>query len=352
MATASSSTPQARSRDTSDPHALDIQDAAQQAETAIEPATDGDSSYETDSVAGGSEMTSLSSSVRDYTFENGRRYHRFREGAYNFPNDDAEQDREDMKHALVVAACGDKLAFAPIGNKPQRIIDLGTGTGIWCIEVGDQYPSAQVVGIDLSPIQPVWVPPNVQFLVDDAESPWTFPNDYFDLVHCRHMVQAFKDYSKALSTAYKHIKPGGWVELQELIYAPKCDDGTMPDDYVLKIFLDNVKEGLTRLGPDMYATAKLPGKVKDAGFVNITDRVVKLPVGPWAKNKTLKKVGLYLYAGIMDGLQAIAMGPMTRGLGKTPVEVELFLKEVREGMKDSKVHSYFDMHIIYGQKPE
>lgn len=54
-----------------------------------------DAGYETDSV--GTASTSLASSYRNYAFENGRRYHRFREGSYNFPNDDLEQDREDMK---------------------------------------------------------------------------------------------------------------------------------------------------------------------------------------------------------------------------------------------------------------
>lgn len=68
---------------------IDIDSAPEYAES--------DAGYETDSMRSAS--TSLSSSVRDYAFENGRRYHKFREGAYNFPNDDAEQDREDMKHA-------------------------------------------------------------------------------------------------------------------------------------------------------------------------------------------------------------------------------------------------------------
>ncbi|EFX05628.1 hypothetical protein CMQ_3697 [Grosmannia clavigera kw1407] len=44
--------------------------------------------------------TNLSSSVRDYAFENSRRYHNFQEGRYNFPNDEPEQEREDMKHAM------------------------------------------------------------------------------------------------------------------------------------------------------------------------------------------------------------------------------------------------------------
>jgi len=39
-------------------------------------------------------------------------------------------------------------------------MDVGTGTGIWAIDMADRFPNAQVKGIDLSPIQPNWVPPN------------------------------------------------------------------------------------------------------------------------------------------------------------------------------------------------
>lgn len=60
---------------------------------------------------------SLASSIRDYGFENGRRYHKFREGNYVFPNDEPEQDREDMKHAMCVNLCGGKLHFAPSESK-------------------------------------------------------------------------------------------------------------------------------------------------------------------------------------------------------------------------------------------
>jgi len=111
--------------------------AATQAEEDIEVDTSSDSAsvsdagYETDSL--GSSSTSISSSVRDFAFENGRRYHKFREGSYNFPNDDSEQDREDMKHAMVINLC-QRLHFAPIGERVQNILDMGTGTGIWAIE--------------------------------------------------------------------------------------------------------------------------------------------------------------------------------------------------------------------------
>lgn len=34
------------------------------------------------------------------------------------------------------------------------MLDVGTGTGIWCIDFGDEHPNADVLGFDLSATQP------------------------------------------------------------------------------------------------------------------------------------------------------------------------------------------------------
>jgi tRNA G46 methylase TrmB len=34
------------------------------------------------------------------------------------------------------------------------VLDLGTGKGYWAIDMADEYPRADVVGIDIAPIQP------------------------------------------------------------------------------------------------------------------------------------------------------------------------------------------------------
>lgn len=320
---------------------------AHQAETIIEVGNDEDG-YETEAESRVS--TSISSSVRNYAFEHGRRYHKFREGRYQFPNDESEQEREDMKHAMIANLCGGKLHFAPLEN-PQSIIDVGTGTGIWAIDIGDEYNSAQVLGIDLSPIQPAWVPPNVKFMVDDAESKWLHPLDTFDFVHIRHMNSSVKNWPKLLTEAYNHTKPGGWIELQELQFILKCDDDTMKEGYVVEKFLQLVKEGLAVFGVDLLSVTRNAQLLRDAGFVNIEEKVLKVPLGTWPKNKTMKMIGLYLRSVIYDGLQGIALGPFTRGMKWTPNEVEVFLVDVRKSLMDYRTHSYLPFHVVYGQKP-
>ena len=70
------------------------------------------------------------------------------------PNDNDEQDRLDLTSAMLRNALGERLYLAPIGDDPAKILDIGTGTGIWVVEMAYTFPNAEIVGTDLSNIQP------------------------------------------------------------------------------------------------------------------------------------------------------------------------------------------------------
>ena len=55
---------------------------------------------------------------------------------YPMPNDEEEADRMDCFHEMMMVLHERRLHLAPIGDSPQRILDLGTGTGIWAIDMG------------------------------------------------------------------------------------------------------------------------------------------------------------------------------------------------------------------------
>lgn len=93
-------------------------------ETEEAGAVEGDEAgYFTDGLSTGS--TSITSSIRAHTYEDGIRYHKFHDGKYAFPNDETEQNRDDLKHAMTLMLSGERLHFAPIDENPQNIIDLG-----------------------------------------------------------------------------------------------------------------------------------------------------------------------------------------------------------------------------------
>lgn len=106
-----------------------------------------------------SETKSLTESVLDYQYENGRRYHAFRAGKYPIPNDEAEQERLDLQHHIYLLVSGGRLYRAPLPPHVDRVLDVGTGTGKWAIDFADMHPDADVVATDLSVIQPYWVSP-------------------------------------------------------------------------------------------------------------------------------------------------------------------------------------------------
>jgi hypothetical protein len=70
-------------------------------------------------------------------------------------------------------------------------------------DFADKFPSAQVVGTDLSGIQPNWVPPNCKFELDDAQLEWTFPPEHFDFVHLRCLMGSIKDWPYIYSEIYR-----------------------------------------------------------------------------------------------------------------------------------------------------
>jgi SAM-dependent methyltransferase len=107
---------------------------------------------------------SITSSIRAYRTINGRTYHAERGNAnYWAANDEQQLDSMDLYAHLCYLLNGHQLYRAPLDpNTLHRALDIGTGTGVWAIDFADAHPGCEVVGTDISPIQPDWVPENLK----------------------------------------------------------------------------------------------------------------------------------------------------------------------------------------------
>ncbi|KAH8152227.1 uncharacterized protein LAJ45_03653 [Morchella importuna] len=316
------------------------------------------SATDTEDTASQYSTASLTSSVYAYRYENGRRYHAFRDGVYNLPNDETEQDRLDIYHHIICmfharhnkSTDSNLLLFCPVTENPQKILDLGTGTGIWAIDAGEKWPSAEVIGTDLSPIQPRWVPPNVMFQVDDAESEWTWGEEVFDIIHIRHLSGSIRDWDGLIQQCYRALKPGGWLDLCEFPMEFYSDDKTLEGSEMDRWY-KLVQKG-TEKTDQRFTPSALPTIMATTGFTDLRIKLEKQPIGTWPKDPFQKKLGAYSQMLSESGFEALGIAIFTRVLGMSEEECRKIIDDCVEEVRSGKVHSYIVQHFMCGRKPE
>ncbi|KAL4794069.1 S-adenosyl-L-methionine-dependent methyltransferase [Aspergillus venezuelensis] len=314
----------------------------------IEPeSADSDSSFSDSASTAYTE--SLRSSLLQSVRENGRGYHKYAAGQYYIPEDEQEQERLDMQHEICLITMDRKLYLAPLPATVHNVLDIGTGTGIWAIDFADQHPAASVIGMDLSPIQPSWIPPNLKFEIDDYEQTWTYSHK-FDFIHGRMLSGSIADERRLFRQAYENLQPGGWFELMDFSFPVRADDGTMRGT-AFETLNNKLIEGLRAIGRDGALADQYKTLMDETGFQNVTEVKYKWPQNHWPKDKRLKDIGQWNMVNTLDGLHGFSAKLCIQVLGMTPEEHAQLLAASRKDVMNPRIHAYWSIVGAYGQKP-
>jgi SAM-dependent methyltransferase len=100
-----------------------------------------------------------------------------------------------------------------------RVLDVGCGTGEIVERLAHRFPRASFVGVDLEEshlerarVRCAGLGPRVRFQREDALA-LSFAAAEFDLVVCRHMLQAVSDARRAVEEMARVTRPGGRLHL-------------------------------------------------------------------------------------------------------------------------------------------
>lgn len=110
------------------------------------------------------------------------------------------------------------------------------------------------------------------------------------------------------------MKPGGWAEQIETTTTCQSDDGSMPADGAVAKWAGFYDEIGEKIGITFRAAEASCQAMKDAGFINVRERIIKLPVGPWAKDKQLKAWGAWFGYFILHALDGFVLRMFTEVL--------------------------------------
>jgi len=314
---------------------------------------DGDSAYAQSTHE--DDTQTLASDVTKYKWEHGRRYHAYGKTDYWGPNDERQLDAEDMVHQMHLTILEGDLFRAPIPKDPHRVLDIGCGNGIWTIDFADAYPSASVTGIDLSPVQPHVVPPNCRFEVDDInadDSTFGLGDDVFDFIHIRMLTGSVPNWDIFYRKCLKALRPGGWIEQLEMSTHTKSDDGTVTPDMPFTRWAELFVKLGDMTGKTFGACEIAREGIEKAGFANVTEEKYKIPIGPWAKDERLKEWGRWNRVYLVEALEGFALRGLMNNLGWTYEQTQAFLQDMRQRLRDPKIHGWVPMSIVYAQKPE
>ncbi|KAF4472000.1 tam domain-containingmethyltransferase [Fusarium albosuccineum] len=296
-------------------------------------------------------LTSIASDIRRGIQENGRTY-----GVYGIhkawiPSDDLEVERNDLQHCKFTMLLGNELHLAPIPDYPQKILDLGTGSGIWAIDMAEQHPSARVIGVDTTPVQPSVIPPNLTFEIDDVEDEWLWGEASFDFIHARELIMAIRDWPRLMRQAYTHLKPGAYFQLAGSVPDFKSDDGTLPPGSAYVELGQIYFEMSARVDTSGWEPTRWKEHLENAGFEDVVERVLKIPTNTWPKDKQLKEIGAFELNHFRENISNVFARGYEQILGGDPAYFQVLLAKARKEVLNPNMHSWVPFYVVYGRRP-
>jgi SAM-dependent methyltransferase len=243
-------------------------------------------------------------------------------------------NRLDEQHFLTTKTLGFLVhPNISIASPTAKIADVGTGTGIWLLDVAKSLPSTcEFTGFDVTPAAfppPQTLPPNVSFKIQDMLLP--FPASElgtYDVVATRFTSVATtrSEWARAVENLATLLKPGGWLQWIDscnfTLYntvagtsraaCQEIYDALEPlrskDDVVIGMMMRQLKNlrreevfrdgGLVDVHEDVFSTDRLQDaklELRDKGtrnaitcFLGCLEHLIEINVCGWSKEKIEK----------------------------------------------------------------
>lgn len=165
--------------------------------------------------------------------------------------------------------------FAAPLRSPLAIMDVGCNTGQWAIEMAQNYPNANIIGIDTRDLYHYQtpLPENYIFIQADILGELPFAGRLFDFVNQRFQAMNIpRDrWQGVVQEMTRVTATSGWVELAEMGVAYGAPAVNQLSQWMSML--------LSQYNVDIDIAAHLDTLLQDAGLAHIRIEMFTIPIG-------------------------------------------------------------------------
>ncbi|CCF42774.1 methyltransferase [Colletotrichum higginsianum] len=288
-------------------------------------------------------------------------------GLLLMPNDESERARLEIQHQLFKLCLEGALTATKLPtDRALNVLDIGSGTGNWAVEMGEQYPLANIMGVDISAaLLPTTVPPNVVFEVEDANEDWAREKNSLDFVHMRNLVGGgIPDWRALFQQAYEHLKPGGQIEFSEVrtryfdLVDSSGDEPTAPTeeekDHGSMTACREFEIGFAQMaaiaGVDFDPIPKIPAILSSVGFERVGRWSDLVPIQAVGHDEKMVRKGAQFAQMLEYGLENYSLAVFVKG-GWDEKETRNLLQRVHKESRDTANEAYGKVSFVTARKP-
>lgn len=197
---------------------------------------------------------------------------------YLLPKDAQEDERLRFQHYALHHAFGNHY-LAPLNPETRTILDVGTGTGVWPLDMSQQFPQAQIIGVDIALTSlPHVLPGTCLFGQADVLQGLPFPSQQFDFTHQRLLVFAIPAHRwpEVIQELVRVTRHQGWIELLEV--GTTVHNAGLATEYLLSWLRETVQAS----GIELTMVTRLGDLLRQAGCQAVEAQDIPVPLGSWA----------------------------------------------------------------------
>ncbi|KAH9887101.1 hypothetical protein F4778DRAFT_786402 [Xylariomycetidae sp. FL2044] len=193
-------------------------------------------------------------------------------------------------------------------------------------------PVDEVRGVDISPhhYNPENSLENVYLDIDDLNMPFQFRSNHFDLINSRLVAGGINTHrwTAYIRDIFRCLRGGGWVQMVELDLNAQSDNGTLTDGHALRQWSQAYLRAMEH-HKNPRAPRRLGNWLRSAGFTDVEQRMIPLPMCGWANNQREFDIGVANQENVRLLLSSLALYPFTQQIGMTITEFHVLVAQAR-----------------------